>query len=136
VTKREAEGGGGRAGAGGWRRRGAARLQIGDSRFQKEEFRSQVAEGQGLGGRCAIADGRFKISKRGIQKSGVRRAGAGGAARLQMADSRFQKEELRRQKSKTNVSGEHLLPLARGGEFGSAPGVVPQSGIATSILNV
>jgi hypothetical protein len=83
-------------------------LQIGDSRFQKEEFRSQELDEQGLG----------------------------GAARLQIGDSRFQKEELRSQKSETNVSGEHLLPLAGGGKFGSAPGVVPQSGIATSILNV
>jgi len=39
--------------------------------------------------------------------------GLGGAARLQMADSRSQKEEFRSQKSKTNVSGEHLSRIRR-----------------------
>jgi hypothetical protein len=44
--------------------------------------------------------------------------------------------DVRSQKSKTNVSGEHLLPLPGGGKFGGAPGVVPQSAIATSTVNV
>jgi hypothetical protein len=42
----------------------------------------------GWGGRCAIADGRFEISKRRVQKSAVRRAGAGGAGLIR--DCRFE----------------------------------------------
>ena len=71
-------------------------------------------------------------------KTGPRYAcwGALRDCRWQIQDLKKTNSEVRSQKSKTNVSGEHLLPLVGGGKFGSPPGAVPQSGIATSTLNV